>query len=193
MTTKWCRRLRTARLPIRAPLPPLLPPTGPENSPVTSTAPALHLSARTPGMFPRAASHRCTKQSRTEVGFSSLAHLLVHQTARNWAGKNNSQKNYLCQKISGAALNQARAVPERRAAVFFSFFFFPRRKYVRAGGKKLQGIIQITWPVLVLKIQRKYTLLLEKKPPSLMSLVLLFLLPPDVSFSSEADTFWSLR
>lgn len=160
MTTKWCCRPRTARLPIRALLPPLLPPTGPENSPVRSTAPALHLSARTPALFLRAASHRCAKQSRTEVGFSSLAHLLVHQTGRNWAGKNNSQKNYLCQKISGGALNQAAAVPERRAAVFF--FFFPRRKYVRAGGKKLQGIIQITWPVLVLKIQRKYTLLLKK-------------------------------
>lgn len=55
----------------------------------------------------------------------------------------------------------------RGPPIFFFFFFFQRRKYVRAGGKKLQGIIQITWPVLVLKIQRKCALLLEEKKKNL--------------------------
>lgn len=121
---------RTAS-PLRALFRRCFPPPGLKNS----TVPAFHLSARTSGTFLRAASHRCAKQSRTEVGFSPLAHLLVHQTASHWAGKNNSHKNYLCQKISGAVNPIVAAVPQRTSV----FLFYSREKIRKCEREETAG------------------------------------------------------
>lgn len=69
-----------------------------------------------------------------------LAYLLVQQTCRNWAGKNNSQKNYLCQKISSGALNQS-GLCQRGPPVL-------KKKIYKSTRGKLRGIIQITRPTV---------------------------------------------
>lgn len=155
----------------------------------TSTTPAFHLAARTPGAFLRAAFASLCQTKPNGGGL-----FFVGPLARSSDGQELGWKEQFTKELSVSKDKRWGSEPGwgRAREVLQFFFFFQAESTSEREGRNGRGLFRLHGQFWFRG--NIHCFWKKKKKKTLNELLLLFLSPlTNVSFSSQAKTSWSLR